>query len=133
MKLTNKQQRFADYYIQSGNATEAAVKAGYSKKTARSIGQENLTKPDIKEYIDKQNKKLEDERIADMKEVKEFWTSMLRDEMAEEKDRLKASEYIAKTNGAFLDKVEHSGDMNVNNPLSDLTTEELRKLANKDG
>ncbi|MGG6834831.1 UNVERIFIED_CONTAM: terminase small subunit, partial [Streptococcus canis] len=47
-KLTLKQKRFADEYIISANATAAAIKAGYSKKTARSIGQENLTKPDIK-------------------------------------------------------------------------------------
>ncbi|HHL0777610.1 TPA: terminase small subunit, partial [Streptococcus agalactiae] len=51
-KLTLKQKRFADEYIISANATAAAIKAGYSKKTARSIGQENLTKPDIKAYID---------------------------------------------------------------------------------
>ena len=133
MKLTAKQQRFADYYIQTGNATESAIKAGYSKKTARSIGQENLTKPDIAKYIEEVNKKLEDERIAGMKEIKEFWTSMFRNEIAEDKDRLKASEYLAKTNGAFLDKVEHSGNMEVNNAFADLTTEELRKLANKDG
>lgn len=43
-KLTLKQQKFSDEYIISGNATEAALKAGYSKKTVRSIGQENLTK-----------------------------------------------------------------------------------------
>jgi len=133
VKLTAKQQRFADYYIQTGNATESAIKAGYSKKTARSIGQENLTKPDIAKYIEEVNKKLEDERIAGMKEIKEFWTSMFRNEIAEDKDRLKASEYLAKTNGAFLDKVEHSGNMEVNNAFADLTTEELRKLANKDG
>ena len=50
-KLTEKQKRFADYYIETGNGTEAAVKAGYSKKTARVIGQENLLKPAIKNYI----------------------------------------------------------------------------------
>lgn len=130
MKLTTKQQRFADYYIQTGNATESAAKAGYSKKTARSIGQENLTKPDIAKYIDEVNKKLENERIADMKEIKEFWTSMFRNEIAEDKDRLKASEYLAKTNGAFLEKVEHSGEVTNNNiDMSGLSEEELRKLA----
>lgn len=111
MKLTPKQQKFADYYITSGNATESAIKAGYSKNTARAIGNENLTKPYIKEYIEELNKKAFNERIADMIEVKQFWSDMLRSETVENKDRLKASEYIAKTNGAFLDKVEHSGDM----------------------
>lgn len=48
-KLTPKQQRFADEYIKSGNAADAARKAGYGKRSARSVGQENLTKPDIKQ------------------------------------------------------------------------------------
>ncbi|MED4255181.1 terminase small subunit [Priestia megaterium] len=113
-KLTPKQQAFGDYYIETGNATQAAIKAGYSKKTARVIGQENLLKPAIKKYIEKLNKQIESERIADMKEVKEFWTSMVRNNKLEPKDRLKASEYIAKTNGAFLEKVEHTGDMDLN-------------------
>lgn len=48
-KLTIKQQKFADEYLISGNATQAAIKAGYSKKTARFIRNENLTKPYITE------------------------------------------------------------------------------------
>lgn len=43
MKLTEKQRRFADEYIISGNATQAAISAGYSKRTAKSVGSENLT------------------------------------------------------------------------------------------
>lgn len=43
MKLTEKQKRFADEYIKSGNATQAAIKAGYSKRTANRIGPENLS------------------------------------------------------------------------------------------
>jgi len=113
-KLTPKQQAFADYYIETGNATQAAIKAGYSKKTARVIGQENLLKPAIKKYVEERNKEIKSKRIADMKEVKEFWTSMVRNNKLEPKDRLKASEYIAKTNGAFLEKVEHTGDMDLN-------------------
>ena len=113
-KLTPKQQAFADYYIETGNATQAAIKAGYSKKTARVIGQENLLKPAIKKYVEERNKEIKSKRIADMKEIKEFWTSMVRNNKLEPKDRLKASEYIAKTNGAFLEKVEHTGDMDLN-------------------
>lgn len=129
MKLTVKQQRFADYYIETGNAAESAIRAGYSKKTARSIGQENLTKPYIKDYIIRRNKELEDARIADMKEVKQFWTATMRSQMVEPKDRLKASEMLARTNGAFIDRVDHAGSVEVkNNPFNDLTTEELKKL-----
>ena len=62
--LTEKQKRFADYYIETGNMTEAAIKAGYSKKTARVIGQENLLKPAIKNYINERLKELEEKRVA---------------------------------------------------------------------
>ena len=51
-KMTAKQQRFCDEYLIDLNATQAAIRAGYSKKTARAIGNENLMKPDIKKYID---------------------------------------------------------------------------------
>lgn len=51
--MTRKQELFCEYYIESLNATQAAIKAGYSKKTAYSIGDENLRKPEIKKYIDR--------------------------------------------------------------------------------
>jgi len=83
-KLREKQKRFADYYIETGNATESALKAGYSKKTARSIGQENLTKPDIKAYIDERLKEIADKRIMGATEALELLTSIGRGEMTEE-------------------------------------------------
>ena len=67
----------------------------------------------IIEYIELQNKKLESSRICGMIEIKEYWSELVRDKEAEHKDRLKAAEYIAKTNGAFLDKVEHSGEVGL--------------------
>ncbi len=106
MKLTPKQQAFADYYIQTGNATEAAIQAGYSEKTAKQTGYENLTKPYIQQYIEEKQKELESNRMADMTEVREFWTEAMRNPDNAMKDRLKASEMIARTSGAFLDKVE---------------------------
>lgn len=68
-KLTEKQKKFADYYIELGNATQAAVNAGYSKKTARSQGQRLLTNVDIKNYIGKRMEEIEDERIMTAKEA----------------------------------------------------------------
>ncbi len=82
-KLTPKQKEFADNYIKSGNATQSAIDADYSKKTARSIGQENLTKPDIKSYIDERMQQIEDEKIADATEVLQYFTSVLRGEVEE--------------------------------------------------
>ncbi|KKB33787.1 terminase small subunit [Bacillus thermotolerans] len=109
MKLTEKQKRFCDFYIETGNATEAARLAGYSGRNLNRIGYENLSKLDIQIYIKERNNKLEEERIANIREVKIFWTSILRDESADIKDRLKASEFIAKTNAAFKDKIEYNG------------------------
>ncbi len=83
MKLTLKQQAWADYYIESGNATDAAIKAGYSKKTAKQIGTENLAKPVLSEYIQKRVEELSSERIADATEVMEYLTSVMRREHKE--------------------------------------------------
>ncbi|ABK61622.1 MULTISPECIES: terminase small subunit [Clostridium] len=80
MKLTPKQKAFADYYIQLGNATEAAIKAGYNKKTARQIGSMNLTKVDIKNYIQERMTQLEDKRIAKAEEVLQYLTRVVRGE-----------------------------------------------------
>ena len=85
MKLTEKQKRFIDYYIETGNASEAARRAGYSEKTAGWIGQENLQKPTIKAAIDARLKELEDKRIAKADEVLQFLTSALRGEVKEER------------------------------------------------
>lgn len=85
MKLTEKQRRFVDYYVETGNASEAARRAGYSEKTAGWIGQENLQKPTIKAAVDARLKELEDKRIATADEVMQFLTSTLRGEVKEER------------------------------------------------
>ena len=80
MKLTLKQKRFADEYIIGGNATEAAIKAGYSERTANRIATENLSKPVIKAYLEERLKELDDAKIADQKEVMERLTRFSRRE-----------------------------------------------------
>lgn len=133
-KLTQKQRRFIDEYIISGNATQAAIKAGYSKRTARKIGQENLTKPDIKTEIARRNAEIQSEKTADMTEVMEYLTSVMRGEQTESvatakgvfsgvevsaKDRIKAAELIGKRNGAWTDKKELSGDISIDIGVGD--------------
>lgn len=83
MKLTEKQKRFADEYIKSGNATQAAIKAGYSQKTAKVAGHENLTKPYLKNYIDERMRAIENNRIMTAKEAVEFLTSVVRGDVKE--------------------------------------------------
>lgn len=82
-KLTPKQRLFADEYIKSGNATDAAIKAGYSPKTAQQMGSENLLKPVIKSYIDAKLAEIESHKIADAKEILEYFTAVLRGETRE--------------------------------------------------
>ena len=83
-KLTVKQQKFADLYIELGNATEAAVQAGYSPRTAGVIGNENLKKPYVKKYIDDRLAELDSQSIAAQKEVLQYLTSVMRGESRSE-------------------------------------------------
>lgn len=129
MALTAKQKRFCDEYLVDLNATQAAIRAGYSKKTAYSIGVENLKKPEIKKYIEQRMAEKEKELIADQDEVLKYLTSVLRGEsrsteiviegigegMSEartikkepsEKDKLKAAELLGKRYGLYTDKVD---------------------------
>lgn len=84
MKLTEKQKRFVDEYLVTLNAAEAAKRAGYSAKTAKEIGAENLTKPNIKQVIDARLAALEKKRIATVEEVLQHLTAVMRDEVEEE-------------------------------------------------
>ena len=119
-KLTPKQEKFIDYYIQTGgNATQAAISAGYSPKTAYSIGNENLNKPEIKDAIEKRLNKLQNERTADTQEILENLTAILRSQAQEEvilvvkgniqklskspsvKDRLRAMDIMCRISGLY--------------------------------
>ena len=79
-KLTDRQKRFCDEYLIDLNATQAAIRAGYSKNSAKQIGQENMTKPDLKEYIEKRMAEKEKELIADQNEVMRYLTAVMRRE-----------------------------------------------------
>lgn len=136
MKLTAKQKIFCDEYIISLNATQAAIKAGYSKKTARKIAAENLTKPVIQSYISERMEQKESSLIATQDEVLQYLTSVLRGESQttdtllvgigdgyqevqevekkpSEKDRLKAAELLGKRYGLYTDKVSADVDMSL--------------------
>lgn len=82
-KMTAKQRRFCDEYLLSLNATQAAIRAGYSKKTAAVIATENLTKPNIVEYIEKRMAEKEKTLIAEQDEVMKYLTAVMRREMTE--------------------------------------------------
>lgn len=83
MKLTEKQKRFADEYIQSGNATQAAIKAGYSKKSSYSVGSENLRKPEVKRYISERMKGVNEDGIMTAKEVMKRYSDIVNGNITE--------------------------------------------------
>lgn len=127
IKLTSKQKNFCDEYIICQNATEAAIKAGYSKKTAGTQGYENMQKPHIRAYIDERMKEHESELIATQEEVLKYLTAVMRghtvaeeivvegigdgfseartmEKAPSEKDRLLAADKLSKCYGLYNDK-----------------------------
>lgn len=136
-KLTAKQQRFCDEYLIDLNATQAAIRAGYSEKAARQIATENMAKPSIKEYIEKRMAEKEAALVADQAEVLKYLTSVMRGQSQsevvvvegvgegcsearamqkapDEKERLKAAELLGKAHMMFTDKVQQEVDMDLN-------------------
>ena len=136
-KMTAKQKRFCDEYLIDLNATKAAIRAGYSERTAQSIGTENLTKPLIQKYISDRMTEKESELIATQDEVLRYLTSVLRDTTdsetivvegcgdgvsearkmrvkPSEKDKLKAAELLGKRYALFTEKVDQAVDMDLN-------------------
>lgn len=126
--LTEKQKRFCDEYLIDCNATRAAIRAGYSERTAYSIGVENLRKPELKAYIDARLEEIHSAKTADAQEVMEYLTSVMRGESEsevvvvegqgdgfsearrmnkkpDEKERLKAAELLGKRFGMFSDRM----------------------------
>lgn len=111
--MSEKQKAFCDHYITTLNATEAAKLAGYSEKSARAMGSENLTKPYIKEYIDLRLAELEESRVADATEVLQYLTRVMRGEEKDQfdmdaslQDRTRAAELLGKRYRLFVDKQE---------------------------
>ena len=103
MNLTPKQKAFADYYIECGNSTEAARKAGYSEKSSRFIGSENLTKSNISAYIAERMQAQNEARVASADEVLQFFSSVMRGEVKDQfgldaalSDRLNAGKELMK-------------------------------------
>lgn len=84
MKLTAKQRLFADEYIKSGNATQSAIKAGYSDKYVATNTDKLLKNTKLKAYISAKMAEIESHKIADAKEVLQYYTRVLRAEETEE-------------------------------------------------
>ena len=136
MKLNARQKAFCEFYVASGNATDAAIKAGYSKSYARDRIHILMKSIGISRYIDELMQKLQSERIASAEEVLQNLTAMMRGEIQEEvvvvegkgdgistasiikkqvsaKERIKAAELLGKRHALFTDKAKIEGTLPV--------------------
>ena len=130
--MTEKQKRFVEEYLIDLNATQAAIRAGYSPRAARSTGQRMLTNADIKTYLDAKLAEIQSEKTAQAQEVLEYLTSVMRGEHTEQtlrlvgdgvqeitnidvpaKDRIKAAELLGKRYGLFKDNLQMDGDLSL--------------------
>lgn len=127
MKLNARQKAFCEYYVASGNATEAAIKAGYKEKYAGVNADKLLKNTNIQKYIEELQEKAKGNRIMTAIERKEFLTKMILKEETKDTDKLKALDILNKMDGEYTQKVEVNGNIN-SNPFSNLTTEELKKI-----
>lgn len=110
--MNARQKAFADYYIETGNAAEAARRAGYSSKTADAIGRENLRKPTIADYIKERMDAQDKARIASADEVMQFYSDVIRGKIKDQfgldaslNDRIKAADSLMKRYNIAEDKL----------------------------
>lgn len=109
-KLTPKQQKWIDEYIKCDDYTTASRNAGYtgSDTTLKNMGYQNSIK--FKKLLDARrlelSKRIDNKNVAELEDIFEFWTKIFRDNSEETKDRIKASELLAKAKGGFIEKRE---------------------------
>lgn len=122
-ELTIRQQRFADLYIETGNATQSYIDAGY-KATKREVAEANarklLANYSVQEYIEDRMEKLQQSTIASQEEVLQYLTRVMRGEEKDQfgldaslQDRTKCAELLGKKYGTFIEKKELSGGYKV--------------------
>ena len=109
-ELTPKQKAFADYYIETGNATESAKRAGYKHPNVQ--GAQNLEKLSITRYIAERTKPTEEKRIATGDEVMEFFTAVMRGEI---KDAFDLPPSLADRKHAAKELAKRTVDINKQN------------------
>lgn len=152
MKLNNNQIAFCDFYIELGNATEAYKRAYKSCKTQRTAevnGNKLLSNTEVKKYIEEKMKEIESDRIAKAEEVLQYLTRVIRDEETEQviitkntgdfiteveivdkkldaKDKIKASELLAKRYYLFNDREIRLKEMKMDLEIKKATEDEIK-------
>lgn len=130
MKLTAKQRLFADEYIKSGNAMQSAIKAGYSEKYAKARSAQMLENVGIKSYIEDKMAEIESHKIADAKEVLQFYTRVLREEETEEVALPAGDDVVTvEKKPSFKDRLTAAKELMKRYPLSDpMVQAQLKKI-----
>lgn len=130
MKLTAKQKLFADEYIKSGNATQSAIKAGYSENYAKHQVNKLLLNVGVKSYIDGKMAEIESHKIADAKEVLQFYTRVLREEETEEVAIPAGTNVVTlRKKPSMKDKIAVAKEIMKRYPVSDpMVAAQLKKL-----
>lgn len=127
-KLTIKQKKFADEYVKTGNATEAAIKAGYNEKNAKVIASQNLTKLNVKAYIDTQMEKIESSKIMGAKEAIEIISAIARGE-SKTKQMVKYQDqtWLVEVPPSYNDILNASKEILKRYPLNALDKAQIKK------
>ena len=119
-QLTQRQIRFGQDFMKSNNVTQAAIRSGYSKKTASVQGSRLLTNVKVAEYVDAINERLESDKIADIQEVMEYLTSVMRGEAKDQFDldaslseRTRAASELAKRLDVRAKTLNIEGAVNI--------------------
>ena len=129
-KLNMRQKKFAEYYAQTGNTVQSAIKAGYSEKYANSLAYKLLENIGVSEYIKELTDKLKDERIMTVKDRQLTLSEIATDKENEPCDRIKAIDTLNKMTGEYLKKVEINGSLQTEtSKLDDI----IRQLVSDDG
>lgn len=126
--VTERQKKFAEYYVQSGNAAQSAIKAGYSDSYATHRTDEMLRNVEIAEYIKELSQKAQNERILTAKDRQEMLSDIAKDKHNLLSERIKAIDTLNKMTGEYTTKIQADMNANVNNPFAALSTDELKKL-----
>lgn len=126
--VTERQKKFAEYYAQSGNAAQSAIKAGYSDKYANTNASKLLQNTTIAEYIKELSQKAQNERILTVKDRQEMLSDIAKDKHNLLSERIKAIDTLNKMTGEYTTKIQADMNANVNNPFAALSTDELKKL-----
>ena len=116
--MTERQKKFAEYYAQSGNAAQSAIKAGYSDKYANTNASKLLQNTTIAEYIKELSQKAQNERILTAKDRQAMLSDIAKDKHNLPSERIRAIDTLNKMTGEYTVKVDTT--VKTSSKLSDV-------------